>query len=370
MLERSEHSKREALATELADVLLRQRAIVEAAASLAGFFQEGDKEIFETMMQEDEKSLRMIDTVINNYGLRVEPKPFTQKFSKLCLETITNPLSLELERLTAFKLLKQDQYFSGHLIHKASQLAEMDVKEAIGMFEGVQSVFTSHSNQVEEWCKTKGVEMIMGESPAGGLVGMARDLTANAFGKVLSQVGKPAEEMSVLTILRLDHHKVLTIFKEIQAAETQEKAFDLFIQLRADLSAHAEAEELIVYKHFQRYVDLREQLEDSWSEHEDMRELLEAISKNSDPLIFKQEVQELQQIVKAHIDEEEGEVFSLFQQKAKGEDLVRLAGEFSQVKKMIQERGNSPSQPLGSPPPSPKSESSDTFTLYSLSQKY
>lgn len=339
MLEVSEHSKREALATELADVLCRQSYIIEANRALEEYL---DKDVFVSVAQEDEKSLRLIDSAINNFGLRVEAKPFTQKMGLLCLETIQNPLASELEKLSAYKLLKSEQMSSGHLIHKSIQLAQMDIKEAIGMFEGVQAIFVRHSNQIGEWLEKRSVQIVMGEDPAGGLVGKARDVAAATFGKVLSQVGKPAEEMSVLNLLRLDHHKTLTLFREIEAATQHQDAIDLYEQLRSDLRAHAEAEELTVYKYFQRYVDLREPLEDSWSEHEDMRELMDKITKElSDPEVFKRYLSELQQLVKGHIDEEEGDMFKLFHQKAKTEDLVRMAGDFSQVKKMIQEQGNS-----------------------------
>lgn len=339
MLEMSEHSKREALAAELADVFLRQSAIVEANRALETCF---DRDLFASMATEDEKCMRLIDTVISNFGLRVEAKPFTQKFGQLCLETIQNELASDLEKFSAYKLLKYDQVSSGHLIHKATQLAQMDIKEAVGMFEGVQAIFSRQSQTLTEWLEKRTVQKVMGDDPAGGFIGMARDVAASTFGKMLSQVGKPAEEMSVLNLLRLDHHKVMTLFKEIAAATQQEEAIDLFTQLKSDLMAHAEAEELSVYKYFQRFVDLREALEDSWSEHEDMRELLEAVSQQaSEPELFKQRISELQELVKSHVDEEEGEVFKLFHQKASGEDLVRLAGDFSQVKKMIQERGAS-----------------------------
>src|SRR5688500_16135917 len=123
MLEMSEQSKRESLASELADIFYRQQAIVDSNKVISSFYSDDEIPLFESMMREDEKNLRMIDTVLNNFGLRVQPRSCTRRFTEMSLSLITDPTSLALEKLDAYSLLKQNQAMGGHLVHKATHLA-------------------------------------------------------------------------------------------------------------------------------------------------------------------------------------------------------------------------------------------------------
>lgn len=335
----TEHVKRDRLASELADILYRQETLVACNQVVIDLFEGDDIPTAERMIELDTKHLRLIDTAINNFGLRVETRSWTQRFCKMVLAVMRDSSSESYEKLGAYALLKHSQSHGAQLVHKATSLAQPDVKAALSLIDGLAAIMTRQSSQLMEMIDTKKIQYVMGEEPEQGLVGRARELLSSTVGAVMQRSALSADEMSVLDVLRLDHRKVETLFKEIEGAQEQREAFDLYQQLRADLSAHAEAEEATVYRPFQKYVDLRERLDDAWAEHEEMRQLLDRLDGlEPQPQEFRLRLEELKQLVSRHVDEEENEMFALFEQKLGEDELIRLAGDFSQVKKKIQEK--------------------------------
>jgi hemerythrin superfamily protein len=66
-------------------------------------------------------------------------------------------------------------------------------------------------------------------------------------GVVGSAVTRSDDEMTIREIIRMDHAKVNTLFTEIGASNDPQKIQEYFGQLYKDLSAHAQAEEQVVY---------------------------------------------------------------------------------------------------------------------------
>lgn len=333
----SEQDMREAMGFELADILHRQKTILACNEAL-NLMDDDAHSALRTMAEEDDKNLRMLETVIGSYGIRVEPRYAAVQIADVVNDIVTNEASIPIEKLGSYILLKQNQMLCSHLLHKSVQTADPDIKIALGAFDGVYATFTRHVGDLTKLMESAGVEWITGKAPVTGIFGRARDAVSTVAGMVMSKLAKPADEMSVLPILAMDHRKVEVLFKEITDNTDPQKDAGLFHQLKADLTAHSIAEEETVYSRFQNLSDMQQLMIDARQEHEDIRTLLDEITDVMDDREqFLDKIDDLQQMVKHHVDEEENQVFPLIKKNSSEEVLVQMSQDFMDAKKRVQE---------------------------------
>jgi hemerythrin superfamily protein len=352
----SEQNKRLGLASELADIEWRQRAIVQWNSTLRGLLPniKGGEEIMKKIAEEDERNLRLLETVMSSFGVRVEPKVFTKGFTDLVSQRMADPGAPVVEKLGAYALVKQNQATCCNLAHKIAQVSKLDVKEAMGLFAGVESSMGKQVAQVSELVEKANVILMTGELPRGGVSGTVRDAVVSVAGAVIHTVGKPGDEMSVLNILRMDHLKVRTLFNEIEKAAAPLDKNDLFYQLRLDLLSHSEAEEQVVYRRCQQFTEVKELFDESWSEHDEMRSIMDILSNaDAGSQMFMDRMKDLQSIVQKHVDKEEDEIFRVIRSKVSEDELVRMAQDFITRKAHLQ-RALSPHIVSGMTPRGPE----------------
>lgn len=137
--------------------------------------------------------------------------------------------------------------------------------------------------------------------------------------------------MDVTTVLKTDHRKVDALFEQIESAseragKTKRK---LFQQIKQELTVHAEAEEKIVYPRLEAGRALRHIALESYEEHRLVKQLLEeidALGGESDDGGWDAKVKVLMDMVRHHVEEEEGEMFPKLKE-ALGRDELRQLGE-------------------------------------------
>lgn len=357
----TEQEKREAVGIELADIVYRQHMILRCNEAL--HFTEADAvtDDFRHLALEDEKIFRLIETALGSFGLRMEPKSGTLTMTEALCEVIEDASSLPLEKLSAYVLLKQSQVLGCHLVHKSGQLSKPDIKTALAPFEGIHASLSRQLTDLNSHLEQTGVEWITGESPSSGLLGRIRDAAGAAIGSVRGKVAKPGDEMNILELLKLDHRKVEMLFKEIKATSDRQDAYGLFNQLKADLTAHSEAEEETVYRPFLKYIDMKAQLDDAWREHVKIRAMLDELTHNRhDRKLFLLQLNHLQKLVDHHVKEEEGQVFDHIRRHAEESELIRLSQDFLAAKQFVQEAlsANGINSPVSGMvrPPRPRSD--------------
>jgi hemerythrin superfamily protein len=118
--------------------------------------------------------------------------------------------------------------------------------------------------------------------------------------------------MDVYKLLKDDHKKVKGIFNELE--DTTERALKtrehLFVNLKMELTLHAEAEEKFFYPRVEKPKATHELTLEAYEEHKVVKTLLaelDADAKNTEEWAAKLKV--LKENVEHHVEEEETELF-------------------------------------------------------------
>lgn len=161
------------------------------------------------------------------------------------------------------------------------------------------------------------------------------------------------EQRDVIEILSADHREVEAMFTELETLiETRSGTDD---QLRKDLAEqvvielvrHAVAEEVVVYPAVQDKVSAAEaeRAKREHAEAEETMKRLEALDPNDDA--FEEELRRLMREIRAHVVEEEGEMFPRMREVLTPEELAELGGRVEAIKKLAPTRPhpNVPNEP-------------------------
>ena len=132
-----------------------------------------------------------------------------------------------------------------------------------------------------------------------------------------------------------DHQKIDGMFERTLKARGERRA-ELFRQLRVELEAHAQAEEKVLYKRLQKSKgeETRKFAYEAGAEHGVVYGLLDELSrmrnKAGEPWEAKLTV--LQELVRHHVEEEEGEGFGLTRSECDKTELEKMAEQFEREK--------------------------------------
>jgi hemerythrin superfamily protein len=146
------------------------------------------------------------------------------------------------------------------------------------------------------------------------------------------------QDLNIQDVIRLDHNKVNTLFTELLASNDPQKIQEYFGQIYKDLSAHAEAEEQVVYPRVRPFYGDKDtqELFDEQAEMKRMLDQIKAISPSSAQ--FKDKIKQLMDVVGDHIRQEESTMFAAIRNNLNTQQSEQLATEFKAAKTKIQEK--------------------------------
>jgi hemerythrin superfamily protein len=140
--------------------------------------------------------------------------------------------------------------------------------------------------------------------------------------------------MTILEMLKNDHHQVKELLEAILSTEDAKKRGDVFKQLRTELTAHARAEEKILYRQMEKSEEGKDDALEGAVEHEVVDRLMEDLSRSrsvgSDRWTARCTV--LQELLEHHIDEEESEFFEIASKIFNCETLAKMGVAFTAEK--------------------------------------
>jgi hemerythrin superfamily protein len=334
-------TKRSAIAMKLADMKAIQELLIQNEEQFSK--QINDSEIADRirkMLEDDRKNKGVLETVNVQYGIQAEPeKTVTEMIKKVRQLMQGSELSL-YEKVFQHELLKHQQVMSGLTIHKAAQKVGADVMLAIGPLNTVNFENRAHQEQLKGILEILGVRELTGQDADQGIWGRVQDAMAALSGVVGSAVTQASDksDMNVQDVIRLDHNKVNTLFTELLASNNPQKIQEYFGQIYRDLSAHAEAEEEVVYPRVRSFYGASD-TQELYDEQADMKRRLEEI-KAIDPSSsqFKDKIRQLMDVVGDHIRQEESTMFAAIRNNMTSDESEQLATQFKAAKQKIQQQ--------------------------------
>jgi hemerythrin superfamily protein len=341
MVSTLDDTKRTAIAAKLADMKAVQELILSNDRKLLDAIADDDiRERLRTMVEHDQKNMGILETVMVQYGVKAEPDQSTMKMLEQVRQMMdSSDLSL-FEKASQHELLKHAQVGLGLIIHKCAQVVGADIEVAIGPLNTVNFENRAHQEQLKAICEALGVRELTGQEADQGLWGRVQDAIAafsGVAGSVLTQTSDK-EDMNIQDVIRLDHNKTNTLFTEIGQSNDPQKIQEYFGQLYKDLSAHAEAEEQVVYPAVRSFYG-NDDTQELYDEQAEMKRMLEEIkSLNPASSEFKDKVKQLMDVVGDHIRQEESTMFAAIRDNCSTEQQEQMATQFKSAKSQIQDQ--------------------------------
>jgi len=334
-------TKRLAIAEKLADTRAIQHLIISNEQKLISACPDADvRQRLQNMLEDDQKNLGVLETVIVQYGIQAEPQESVKKFIEQGEQLMAGDKLSFYQKLAQHELLKHGQVMSGIVVHKAAQVVGADIEVAIGPLNTVNFENRAHQEQLKGMLELVGVRELTGKDADQGLWARVQDAVAalsGVAGSVITQ-NSDKQDMNIQTLIRLDHNKTNTIFTEIGATKDPQKLQEYFGQLYKDLLAHAQAEEEVVYPRVRSFYgdDNTQELYDEQAQMKRMLDEIKAINPaNADQ--FRSKVKQLMEVVGDHIRQEEFTMFQAINNNCSDAQKEQMATEFKATKAKIQQ---------------------------------
>ena len=334
-------TKRLAIGERLADLKAFQNLIISNDQKLIDACPDDDvRKHLQNMLEDDQKNLGIIETVIVQYGIQAEPSAATNIFIPQFEKMMSGDEFTYYQKLLHHELMKHGQAMSGIIIHKAAQKVGADIEVAIGPLNTVNFEGRAHQEQLKGMLELVGVREMTGKDADQGLWARVQDGVAALSGVVgsIATQNTDKQDMNIQTLIRLDHNKVNTIFTEIGATKDPQKLQEYFGQLYKDLLVHAQAEEEVVYPKVRSFYgdDNTQELYDEQAQMKGMLDEIKAMDPtNADE--FRSRIKDLMEAVGDHIRQEEFTMFSAIDNNCSEEQKEQMATEFKAAKSKIQQ---------------------------------
>ena len=336
-----EDTKRVAIGERLADLKAFQNLIISNDQKLIDACPDEDvRKHLQNMLEDDQKNLGIIETVMVQYGIQAEPSAATKIFIPQFEKMMSGDEFTYYQKLIHHELIKHGQAMSGIIIHKAAQKVGADIEVAIGPLNTVNFEGRAHQEQLKGMLEVVGVREMTGKDADQGLWARVQDGVAALSGVVgsIATQNTDKQDMNIQTLIRLDHNKVNTIFTEIGATKDPQKLQEYFGQLYKDLLVHAQAEEEVVYPKVRSFYgdDNTQELYDEQTQMKGMLDEIKAMDPtNADE--FRSRIKDLMEAVGDHIRQEEFTMFSAIDNNCSEEQKEQMATEFKAAKSKIQQ---------------------------------
>jgi hemerythrin superfamily protein len=331
--------KRAAIGEKLASI----KAIQELLITIEQQFveQSDDHDISDRlnkMLEDDQKNLGIIETVITQYGIQSQPKETITEMVEKTQQVMSSSKLNMYEKAVQHELLKHGQVMSGLVVHKAAQIVGADVEAAITPLNAVNFENRAHQEQLKGILEVLGTRQLTGQDPDQGVWARVQDAMAamsGIFGSAATQASDKSD-MNIQDVIRMDHQKVNTLIAQIEGTDDPKKIEEYFGQMYMDLSVHSEAEEQVVYPTVQSFYG-EENTQELYDEQAELKVVLSEM-KSSNPTSpeFKSKLQQVKQMVGDHTRQEESTMFAAIRNNCSTEQQEELATQFKDAKKQLQ----------------------------------
>ncbi|WP_337175880.1 hemerythrin domain-containing protein [Paludisphaera sp.] len=162
----------------------------------------------------------------------------------------------------------------------------------------------------------------------------------------MTQASSAGSSQDVADILTVDHREMMELIDQIKRTTDAGERRDLADALIAEVMRHAVAEEMYVYPAVEEHVpDGAQHVRDDKQEHAQVVLVMKQMEdvEASDP-VFMERVEDLERLLRHHIDDEESEQFPELRAHIPREKLVEMGEKVEAAKKLAPTRPH-PSAP-------------------------
>lgn len=155
-----------------------------------------------------------------------------------------------------------------------------------------------------------------------------------------SMMTDTADEQDVVDVLTTDHHEVLDLLQQIKVSSDVEQRRDLADTVISELVRHSVAEEMYVYPAMRKHLpNGKDVVEHDVKEHKELERTLKKLEGvNAAAPEFRELLDELERILRDHVDDEEAEQFPQLRARVPRQELVEIAGKVETAKKVAPTR--------------------------------
>jgi hemerythrin superfamily protein len=147
-------------------------------------------------------------------------------------------------------------------------------------------------------------------------------------------------DQDVVDILTTDHHEVLDLLQQIKITTDVEKRRDLADTVISELVRHSVAEEMFVYPAMKEYLpDGDEAVGHDVEEHKELEQTMKNLeSVDAENPEFTQLLEELENILRDHVSDEENEQFPQLRGLVPQEELIEIGRKVENAKRLAPTR--------------------------------
>jgi hemerythrin superfamily protein len=334
-----EDTKRTAIASKLADMKEIQNLLIENEQVFISEINDPEiRDRMRKMLEDDQKNIGILDTVMVQYGVKSEPRETVHKMVEAIKKMMHGSELNQYEKVFQHELLKHQQAMSGILVHKAAQVVGADVEAAITPLNTVNFENRAHQEQLKGVLEVLGVRELTGKEAKQGIWARVQDAVAAATGVAGSVISRTDDEMNVQDVIRMDHNKVNMLFTQIAGTDDPQKIQEYFGQIYKDLTAHSEAEEEVVYPAVRSFYG-EDNTQELYHEQAEMKTILEGLkSANPTSPSFKEHIARLKDIVMDHVRQEESTMFAAIRNNCSSDQMEQMATQFKTAKAKAQDK--------------------------------
>ncbi|MBD2257076.1 hemerythrin domain-containing protein [Pseudanabaena sp. FACHB-2040] len=329
-------TKRLAIAEQLAGMKALQRLLISVDQMLLDALDGALRPRLQKMLEQDQKNLSILETVIVQYGIQAQPKDTIEQQVKT-LHSLMESSDLTLaEKVSQHELLKHQQTMTGLVIHKIAQRVGADVEAAITPLHTINFENRAHQEQLKGMIELLGVRELTGQDAEQGLWARVEDAIAALAGIAGSLITRTDDEIPIRELLLMDHSKADVLFTEILGSDDPQKIQEYFGQLYSDVTIHGLAEEQVLYPAVQPHYSQMPEIFDQTDGVIEMLDDIKALNP-TDPN-FKAQIEQVRIAVRSHVNQEEKDIFPKLKDCFSHEQQKQLATDFKAAKKQLQEQ--------------------------------